>query len=239
MTVVVVVPWRDKGCEWRQRAKIHVQAHYARGHPGGQWVEGSCGGPWSKGRAVADALTRTAADVLVVTDADVLIAPEALHEAVSATESGGWAVPHLKVHRLSQRATEAHYAGDLIRDWDRQPYRGVVGGGLVVVRRDVYERVPIDPRFEGWGGEDVAWGWALNAVAGPAWRGEEPLTHLWHPSDRIGHVGSPESARLVARWKLAARRGGVTLEALLDEARGSLAVPASLPSLPVLPALPA
>lgn len=222
MSVAVLLPYRAAGCEWRQRARLRIGAHYALEHPAWPVVEGSCDGEWSKGLAVADALTRTDADTLVIADADVWVAPEALREAVAAAETHGWAIPHLKVHRLDQRSTGQFYADTWRPAYDRPPYRGVSGGGMVVLTRAAYEACPLDPRFVGWGGEDVAWGWALDRVHGPAWRGTADLWHLWHPTARVGHVGSPESKALLMRWRFATRRHGDQLAAMIDEAREAL-----------------
>lgn len=222
MSVAVLVPFTPGRCEWRDRAWAWVRAHYAAEHPGWAVVTGSCDGEWSKGRAVADALAQTDADVMVIADADVLAPPSALRDAVSALRTHGWAIPHRKVHRLDQDATQAFYAGRTVRRYDRPPYKGVAGGGLVVLTRAAYEECPIDPRFLGWGGEDVSWGWALNALKGPPWRGDADLTHLWHPTVRVGHLGGPESRALTMRWRFATRRQGALLHIMLGEAREAL-----------------
>lgn len=71
-----------------------------------------------------------------------------------------------------------------------------------MVRRDTYERVPLDRRFTGWGHEDDAWGWALQTLAGPPARGDERLIHLWHPPQerRSRQRGSVESYELQERY---------------------------------------
>ena len=220
----MLVPYASQGCEWRDRAWVYVRAHYEREHPDWPVVVGTCVGDWSKGHAVADALSRTDADTLVIADADSWVDPTTLAAVVGAGVP--WALPHTRVHRLSEAATAQTYAGTPGTDTHRPPYRGVVGGGVTVVRRDVYENCPIDTRFYGWGGEDISWGWALRALHGPPLRGDAILWHLWHPSDRVGRVGSPASSALAGRWKRAARRGSTsataaTLHEILEEARCS------------------
>jgi hypothetical protein len=212
-TTAVVVPFHNPGgCPWRAAALGHVLTHYSTHHPGWEVVLGAPPGPvWSKGAAVAAAAAGTTADLLVVADGDVWVSPAALVEATAGAAGGGWAVPHSYVHRLDRDATTRVYttpggsgdrppAGARLA---RAPYRGVPGGGITVITRGLYRHCPLDPRFLGWGGEDVAWGWALNRVAGPPWRGPAPLWHLWHPTSRVGHVGSPESAALLVRWRKA------------------------------------
>jgi len=98
----------------------------------------------------------------------------------------------------------------------------MIGGGCTVVRRDVYESCPLDPRFKGWGQEDAAWGVALTAMYGPPWRSVEPLWHLWHaPQGRIGLTdammrgecapqrgkGSMAGRRLLQAYRVAAESG--------------------------------
>jgi hypothetical protein len=124
---------------------------------------------------------------VVVADADVLPDPGALESAVRAVTCGAaaWAMPHGTVLRLTESCTDRYVRCDGIVDgleMDRKPYPGVVGGGVVVGHRDTFLDVPIDPRFEGWGGEDESWGLALGCLLGPAWRSHADLIHLWHPA---------------------------------------------------------
>lgn len=205
MTVAVVVPYRPSGCSWRTKAWGYIREHYATNHPGWEILTGSCDGEWSKGAAVMDAVARTQADVLVVADADSYVDPQTLREAVQATHSHQWAVPHSHVHRLDYRATHRRYstAPDGHVSYDRPPYRRVIGGGIMVITRDAYLACPIDPRFLGWGGEDVSWGWALPRVCGKPWLGQANLWHLWHPTARTSEAGTPESNQLAIRWRRA------------------------------------
>ena len=167
--VSVVVPWRDspgRAVVWEW-----LQARWEAHHPDWQLVTGTCpDGPWRKAVAVADALTRADGDVLVVADADVWC--DGVSVAVDAVIGGArWAIPHQRLHRLTELATAAVLDG---QPWPRRdpaaytqrPYTGRPGGGIVVMTRAMYERVPIDPRFGGWGHEDEAWALALYCLAG-------------------------------------------------------------------------
>ena len=146
--------------------------------------------------------------MLVVADADCLtdIGP-----AVEAVEAGAsWAVPHLMVHRLDQAATEAVYAGadpSATTGRTQRPYKGFAGGGVVAISRVVYGQVPLDPRFEGWGGEDSSWAMALTTLAGPPVRFDADLFHLYHPPPvrMTRRHGSPATRALEIRYKRAAR----------------------------------
>jgi hypothetical protein len=182
---------------------------------------------WSKAAAVRDALDRSDADVLVVADADVWC--NEIARAIRAVETGAtrWAVPHRLVVRLTEAATRRVYAGEpLSRQLPavKAHATGVVGGGIVVLTRELYNDVPLDPRFIGWGGEDHAWGYALHHIAGPCWRNPDAdLFHLWHRSDAVddAHFGSSANDALYRRYRDAhgrARHADLTpLRGILEE----------------------
>lgn len=216
MTVSVLVPFVDQGCEHRARAWAYVRSHYSTNHRDWQLVVGTCDGVWSKGAAVADALSRADGDILVLADADSWCDPDALRLAVDT--DAPWVVPHGKVYRLNQRGTAKLYSGLLQRGHTaRRPYIGPAGGGLVVLGREAYELVGgIDPRFAGWGGEDISFGWALDTLVGPYVRIGTPLHHLWHPHPAPNHRGSTETEALAARYK-AARGDRSAMAALVAE----------------------
>lgn len=202
MAIEVVIPWLA-GSPQRKAALEWVCRRY-------EWpvTLGPGGRPWVKADAVMPAVERSAADIVVVADADCWC--DGTAAAVEAVEAGArWAVPHGKVHRLTEVATAA-VLGGLDPEGlptEQRPYLAYIGGGIVVARREVLLDVPLDPRFIGWGSEDSAWGCALTALAGRPWRGFEPLYHLWHPpQDRLTRViGSEESEALRARYLAAAR----------------------------------
>jgi hypothetical protein len=212
----VIVPWQP-GCRHREAAWRFLRPRWEQV---GEVIEGRCVGPWVKAEAVADALTRSTSDVLVIADADVWVDPS---DAVAACET--WAVPHLKVHRLSEQSTQMVLEG---ADWcglaldrsngqDRRPYRGQLGGGVTVIRRDVYVDCPI-PRIEGWGQEDEAWAIALQCLYGKPWRGDRDLVHLWHPPQQRASrtVGSDAGRRIRERYRCA-RRNPTAMRELVKE----------------------
>lgn len=170
-------------------------------------MEGQCpDGPWCKAAAVAEALSRADGDVLVLADADVVC--DGVRLAVEMVGRGApWAIPHHKVHRLGEQATNEVYAGVppnlTVGGLARRPYEGVEGGGLVVLRRETYERVPLDPRFANWGNEDESFGVALKTLAGRPYRGITSLWHLHHPlAERLNaHVGNATNWALRVRYQ--------------------------------------
>lgn len=216
---VVVVPWRHS--PQRERVWRWVKARYAEKHP--DWpvhVSGTSEGPWVKADAVMPKIEQAGDDVVVVADADCWCA--GLESAVLAVTCGvaEWAVPHKTVYRLTEDATERLIGGEvpLPLETERRPYHGVWGGGILVAHRDTFLRVPLDPRFQGPGQEDEAWGVALWTLAGQGWRGTADLLHLWHdPLPRLSHRrGSLKSWKLYQRYARA-REHPEQMEALLKE----------------------
>lgn len=221
MTVSVLVPYRPDGAH-RDAAWTWVSRRWADLHPDWQVVVGAApDGPWCKALAVADALDRADGDLLVIADADVWT--DGVGQAVTAVQAGApWAVPHGKVHRLTEQATALVLAGTdpaaIVGGLARGRYGGVEGGGMVVLPRALYEQVPLDPRFGGWGQEDGSLGLALATIAGKRWRGVSPLWHLWHPpAGRLNqHVGNAASWALHVRYQVASR-SSAAMRRLLDE----------------------
>lgn len=247
MTVTVVIPWRS-GCQHREAAFDHVVAWWSN-HPTwrvrvGQWGEEL--GPWRKGCAVRAAGVRPGPDdVVVVADADVI--PVGVDRAVDAVRSTGmgrplarWAMPFRLVHRLTQAASELVTSGRLelpagpipktMVGLVEETYVGSAGGGVVVLRGDLFATVPIDPRFAGYGQEDLSWSLALHRLAGAPAMGTSPLWHLWHPPQermRRGStvsrgVGSEASQRLWQRYRTATTPA--LMRALVGEAEDEFTV---------------
>lgn len=218
MAIAVVVPWRP-GDVHRELAWRWVKNRYETS--GFAVTVGRCPpGPWVKALAVQDAIDRTDADLLVVADADVWC--PGLSEAIDRSPDAPVVVPHGKVLRLTERGTAEYIAGAKHPEVGEQ-HRGMEGGGVVVLRRDVWDRVPLDPRFVGWGQEDSSWGYALSAMTGKIRRFSAPLYHLWHPPQpRLNRAtGSVEGRALEARY-LAAASHSADMDALLSEARDAL-----------------
>lgn len=215
MTVVVVIPFRPAGRD-RAAALAHVLGCY-------RWpvVVADSSGCWSKGAAVDRAVRTVSADVLVIADGDV-IPPDCMGDAVDAVLSGaaGWAVPHRFVHRLDRESTAALLDGAPPRrpGLCRGPYVGVAGGGIVVVSSDAYRAVGgIDQRFKV-RGEDMAFGWALETLAGPGVRLDGRLVHLWHPEQTYQSGWCAADQRLRDRYR-AARHDVAAMSALVREPR--------------------
>jgi len=224
--VSVVVPFRATP---PQRAPLwdHLRSLWAKRYPDYEVVEGNCAddGLWCKGAAVADGIARASRDIVVVADADVWCDGVRAAVDVIAIGGAGWAIPHERVLRLTPSATaEAIESGawPTVRTattYMQRPYIGVPGGGIVVLRRETYLSVPIDPRFQGWGQEDEAWAVALHLLAGRPWRGTADLWHMYHgtPQRMSRTIGSSASLALFRRYR-GAKSSPRTMAALIAEA---------------------
>jgi hypothetical protein len=204
--VVAVTPDRIPAWEW-------LRGRYETTFPDWQIVQcdDRSGGPWSKGAAVNDAAHRAMGDVLVIADADMLASDQALHHALRYLENGAaWVVPYRSVYRLSEPVTRRVLAGEVAAIptplcpnlLERPVTRGPAGGGIVVVRAADFHKVGgIDPAFTGWGGEDEAFGRALDTLVGPHARLNYPAWHLWHPTLRPADGrASRENERLAGMY---------------------------------------
>lgn len=213
------MPWHP-GCRHRDDAWRFL--HRRHTDEGRDVIVGTVApGPWIKALGVWNAAHRTDADVVAVADADVWC--DGLDEAVEAVRDGApWAVPHRRVLRLDQPSTaETIRTGTFGGNLEQKPYVGIEGGGVVVIRRDDLLAVPPDPRFVGWGQEDISWGLALAGLLGKPWRGTADLWHLWHPpQERINRfIGSKASKALWAQYRTGERRDPHRLAELVGEAR--------------------
>jgi hypothetical protein len=222
--VSVLIPYASDDTA-RAAARRYVLGWYASHHPAWEIIEGDCAGEWSKGRALADAATRASHDILVLADADSIVPADVLADAATRVAAGAaWVMPHRRVYRFDQAPTEAVYAGaepEPNPAWctNRRPYGGVTGGGITVLSRAAWAAVGgVDPRFVGWGGEDLAFGWALETLCGPGVHLGAPLFHLFHQQEWQGQRrrGSPESEALAGRYRDARNRPDV-MRALVAE----------------------
>lgn len=227
MSAAIIVPLsanlgEDRAAHWHWlRRRLGLL------HPDTPVIEAVDDGPvWSKGRALAAGVAETNADVLVFMDADVMLEAGALAEAIEVVGSG-WVVPHEKVYRLGPDVTRRLVAGpvtgmptkDCLGCLERRPYAGVPTGGMVVMHRSAWEAAPLDPRFEGWGMEDLSWRWALRELVGPMVRLKHRLWHLHHAKQSNWNLPTPESKALHRRYNAAANRGPDEMRLLIEEFR--------------------
>lgn len=221
VTTSIIVPFRPDG-GYRDESWAFLRQQWLELYPEYELIEGHCpDGPWVKALAVQDGLARAGGRTLVLADADVWC--DDLDAAVEALPRHRWAVPHTMVHRLTQTATQAVLRGapvDPDTDLDER-HKGVLGGGLTVIQRSLYEEAPLDPRFRGWGQEDVSAALAWRLLGGKPWRGFEPLWHLWHPEPprKNRSVGTDEGLALYRRYTSASYQPA-KMRAIIAEFKG-------------------
>lgn len=230
--VLVAIPW--SGWDPHRQAALGWVARQWVGHGFRPPTLGiPDGDDWVKAEAVRNAIADQPADILVIADADAWC--DGVGDAVRSVRQGApWARPHRLVYRLSPASTRQVLDGtdpypgmelDPDEPTARRPgrpnegYGGIDGGGIVVIRRDIYDDCPLDPRFRGWGHEDASWARALTVLHGGPVRHNHPLWHLWHPPQpRLSRgMGSGESAELQQRYHRS--RTPEAMRRLIDEAK--------------------
>src|SRR6266481_6217572 len=105
MSVAVLIPFVSEDKD--RQAAFKAVCNWWRDNFGYQIVKGIAD-PYTKGAALADASNWTDADILCIADSDcILQEPIRIKEIVAAIERGQfeWAVPHGKVHRLTEKST--------------------------------------------------------------------------------------------------------------------------------------
>jgi len=202
VNVTVVVPVARDGAE-RDQAWAFCRGRYPDG-----WtiIEAEPPpGPWSKGEHVNEALRAAGGDVVIVADCDVWVEACYLETAAGAALRRPWVIPHGIVYRLSAHQTrwEIGRPATVPRPIHTRSHRGPAGGGIVVARPEAWDAVRgYDPRFVGWGGEDISLARAFDTLAGRGVCLQAPLWHFWHrPLPRApGRRAHAANEALAARY---------------------------------------
>jgi hypothetical protein len=220
---VILIPWRP-GNPDRERNLAYVVNHYERS-----------GIAVTLGDADTLAFSRTASrnkaaqdagawDVAAMIDADCIIPIETLELALElAYQRNQVVLPHDHYWPLSHAGTLLAMLEPNVAKWDGswcedQNHRKRPSGVVVYPRRVWDEIEGYDERFTGWGFEDNAMLWALDAVSTGWLRVTGKLWHLWHPSARLTYNATDKA--LFERYKQA--RGSYSaMRALLAEREGS------------------
>jgi hypothetical protein len=200
-SVAIILAYRDSGDSHRRAAYGYVIDHVWNAYSEVRLCD-SGQQPFSRGGSFNQGAERSQADVLVFADADVVPEPAALAKAVNhAYVLGVTAYPYREYVRLAQHASAAIQAGamrdmvDLANDPEYVEWKELNSvGGIFVCRRSAYLACGgCDPRFVGWGFEDVAWSATSATLLGDHVREAGSLLHLWHPWDP--HSGPASKAQ--------------------------------------------
>lgn len=184
MTTSVVVPWRSGGCRFRLAAWEHVRTSWDgwdvhTADDGGQ--------PFSRAASINQAVAEHPADVYVIADADTLTDRLQVEAAVElAAWSPGLVVAFDRFAYLSRDGTKK------VLDASATPAESLIAWTLdltvsscVALSHETWETVGgFDPRFRGWGAEDVQLEVACAALCAETRRIPGTCFHLWHPPER-------------------------------------------------------
>lgn len=231
--VSILVPFRaETGSDHRLVAWSWLRERWALKFPEAEIVVGADSGgvPFSKTTAVNDAFLRSTRDILVIADADCWMDTGALLAAGGeAAETGRLVVPWRKVVRLTEADSNLMTDGPPDADFDLSPEvrrRAFSSPGqrtaatLVVIRRESFELVcGMDPRFRGWGHEDVCFAVACARVLGNArlLRTGHDVVTLYHPRpSRGGRVWEGESASSANRALNSVYRSAINRAQMLE-----------------------
>lgn len=232
--IVLLVPFRtDYGTReqnWRWLEK------YWRFHlPGAELVIGTDDHlPFCKTAAVNSAARRAHGDIFVILDADCYIDSETVldcAEQIRCSRREGyplWFIPYRRFYRLTRSATyvvlnSSPYDPYVFTDPpphrdletpDKAHYGHGYGALIQIMPREAFVAAGgMDERFRGWGGEDVAFMHAVDAMYGRHHARNGPVFHLWHEHHKgrwagtrqwEGQPGPEMNERLSAKYERAA-----------------------------------
>lgn len=213
---------RRAGIPERDRAWDHVHAWWTTHAP--DWpmiVELDTGSGLFNKSAALNRAARAAGDwdLAVLIDADILPATiEQVRRAVArAARRGRLTFAHDRRVALTGHATLQVLAGADPAALECEADDPNTFSSLSVIPRALWDAVGgFDERFDGWGGEDIAFMSACLSLAGIDRVGGD-IFHLWHPTDgHDTHARYPDNEALMFRY-LAVKGDRAGTLALLEE----------------------
>ncbi len=250
--ISILTPFRDDH-EFRTHVWHWLRAYWQTHLQSVEIIEGhDVHTPFSKASAVNDAASRARGRVFIIMDADAYLDSHILQRYVNniddAVRAGKrlWYIPYSHLYRLSQPATEALIDTDPQEDYaisspppanilDESPlsshdhnsvnYGHQYGALVSIMPREAFFMVGgLDPRFRGWGSEDVSFMNAVDTVYCQHQLGANDAMHLWHSRPGISWetrrwIGQPDlvaNSRLAQRYNMAKSEIG-WMRALTDE----------------------
>ena len=163
---------------------------------------------FSKTTAVNRAFKKTRGDIIVILDADAFLSAGIIKHCATRLRYARernihmWFVPYLHLYRLNTEGTTDIVAGDPRKGFplsfslfgpppsdilEATDYGHKYGAMIQVMPREAFEAAGgMDPRFRGWGGEDVAFLHALDTLWGLHKNTPNDILHLWHPRFQLG-----------------------------------------------------
>jgi len=201
--ITLLMPFRANEGDTRFRAFDWLLRYYKHHLPSAEIIVGTdFNTPFSKTTAFNNARAEAHGDILVLIDADCYIDPKViLHCAkeIRRERRRGyrlWYIPYRKFYRLTEVASDRVLDSNPTRphrfpvppdkDDVENPFAASHGhwwGALIqIMPAEAYDIVGgCDPRFLGWGGEDVAFMRAVDTLYCKHKTTRNQVLHLWHP----------------------------------------------------------
>jgi len=162
---------------------------------------------FSKTEAINKAFRKSSGRIVCILDADAYMDGEILLNAARNIENFTkrgfplWYVPYRRLYRMTQLTTER-----ILSSSPKVPTRIVAppnpvdvehvgtaayghhyGAMCQLMHREAFTLIGgMDPRFQGWGSEDVCFVRALNTLYAPYKTVDASIWHMWHPTQRSG-----------------------------------------------------
>lgn len=164
---------------------------------------------FSKTEAVNDAASRATGRTFVILDSDCYMRGSEIKDCADQIDESLrrelplWMIPYRHLFRLTEEASLKVLASDPVNPmrFHSPPADDEVGstvgsmhghhfGAMIqIMPREAFETVGcMDPRFAGWGGEDVAFVRALDTLYAKHKTADYDVLHLWHPTIGQTHV---------------------------------------------------
>lgn len=228
--ISLLVPFRDDDGT-RTPAYSWLIRYWRAQLPGAQIVTGTDDGiPFSKTIAFNNARSKATGDIIALIDADCYLDWKVLLRCardIRRERRKGrrlWFIPYRHFYRLTELATahvlasdpshplmfpEPPALGDIDNDIEKSSHGHWWGALVQVMPAEAFDLVGgTDPRFKGWGGEDVAFMRALDTLWCKHKTTPNDVLHLWHPIIHAKHqlklwtgqLSSDENTELANRY---------------------------------------
>lgn len=201
----LLVPFRPSAASpHRSRLWAWLEKYWGYELPDAEIIIGECKGTtFSKTEALNDAAQRANGRIFVLLDSDAYLRGDPILRSARAIEEAArrgqkrWFIPYRRLYRLKENVTELVLTSDPrwphrfpfppnkddVESMTTAMYGHHFGAMIQIMPREAYEAVGcMDWRFEGWGGEDVAFVRAVDTLFGKHKTLNSEIFHLWHPS---------------------------------------------------------
>jgi hypothetical protein len=172
-TVSLIIPWRG-GDERREQLWAWCKRYWTSHYPEFELIESDSGEePFSRGNSRNEGVEKSSGDIVVFADADTLIAH--VDEAVQIAERGDWCFgyPQGMYLALTEDATLALLKTSptsQLKEPTKEECRERITsyGGVLAMPREAFDKAGGYAKgFVGWGGEDVAFMFAMDTLWKP------------------------------------------------------------------------